>query len=450
MDKKRIVDLTEGEIWKQLLKFVWPILVANIFQQLYNITNSMIVGNLMDTNALGAVSAAGSISILTGYFFYGIATAAGILVSNYFGSKDSANVQKTVQTSLIFAVGLGILLTVLGELFVPALLKYVNVRESIYRNAEIYMRIFLIGVTFQFIYNMSFFIMRSIGDSRHPLFFLIISCIVNICLGYSFVKWFHMGVAGVAWATNIAQLLVDILALNALFRMDNSFRVDLRNISLDMHIVKRLLSLGIPASLQNMLIGISNVVVSSYVNLFSNQFIAGIGVAEKVANWAQIPMQAISTIGTNYVGQNMGARKYDRVQKGIRMCILIGTAITLVCALAIFFNAEFFVGLFDRDPEVVKYGAAMTRYTVFAFVPLTWSHIYNGSCRGAGNVRIPMIVAVFTQCVCRYVFVYFGLKVMFDERIIYMSSAVVFTLAGICAALYFNFSKWTKEAHLRP
>ena len=450
MANKKYIDLTEGVIWKQLLKFVWPITLANVFQQLYGMTNAMIVGNYMSTDALSAVSSTNSICNIANFFFYGIATACGILVSNYHGARDKENLRKTIHTGLIMAVAGGVIITALGEIFAESLMSMSNIRESIHQDAELYLRVYMLGNAAVFLYNISFFIMRSLGDSKDPLYYLMFSSIMNVILGIIMVKYLHFGVVGTALASIISQLMVDILAIRALFKIDDSFKITRKTMYVDFGLVKRMLTLGIPASIQNMLIAISNLVVQSYVNMFPNEFIAGIGVADKVASWTQIPMQSISTIGTSYVGQNLGAKKYDRVQEGIKMCNIIATIITAVFALIIFIYAENFVGLFDTDPAVIKYGSTMTRYMVFSFVPLTWSHIYNGCCRGAGNMKVPMIIAVTAQCVFKYIFVTVGLSIKFDMIFIYLATALSFTLAGIFATIYFHTSRWTKEAHLRP
>ena len=450
MENKKVIDLTEGVIWKQLLKFVCPITLANVFQQLYGMTNAMIVGNYMDTEALSAVSSTNSICNIANFFFYGIAMACGILVSNYRGAKNNEGLRRTIHTGLILSVIVGLIITVFGELFTPLLMSMSNIRESIYHNAEMYLRVYMLGNAAVFLYNISFFIMRSLGDSRDPLYYLMFSSIMNVILGIIMVKYLQFGVVGTALASIISQLMVDVLALRALFKMDSAFRIDFKNLKIDTALIKRMLQLGIPASIQNMLIAISNLTVQSYVNMFPNEFIAGVGVAEKVANWTQIPMQSISTIGTSYVGQNLGAKKYDRVQEGIKMCNIIATVITAIFAVFIFIFAETFVGLFDSDPEVIRYGSTMTRYMVFSFIPLTWSHIYNGCCRGAGNMKVPMFIAVMGQCVFKYIFVTVGLSIKFDMIFIYLSTALSFTLAGVMAAVYFHTSKWTKEAHLRP
>lgn len=449
MQNKKTVSLTEGDIFRQLVMFVWPIILSNLFQQIYNITNSMIVGNYMDTAALSAVSASYTISQLTSFFFYGISTACGILVANYYGARQMEKVRSVIETALFVCLALGLGMTLCFELLIPQLMAMTNVPAGILHNAEVYLRVFMIGNIPMFLYNVVFFIMRSMGDSKHPLYYLMTSCGLNIVFGILFVKYLRWGVAGAALATVLSQLAVDFLALNALQKLDEHVRVDLFHLHPQKEYAKRMLELGIPAAVQNMLIAFSTLVVQSYINMFPNEVIAGLGVATKVAAWVQIPMQSISTIGTNFVGQNLGAEKYDRVHQGIRMCNIIASGITVVCALFVFVNAEFFVSLFNQDPDVIRYGAIMTRYTVFSYVPLTWSHIYNGCCRGAGNVKIPMIIAVMCQCVFKYIFVTIGLKISFDINIIYLSTALSFTLAGVVATLYFYLSPWTKKAHLR-
>lgn len=450
MDRKKAVNLTEGVIWKQLLKFVWPIMIANIFQQLYNITNSMIVGNYVSKEALSAVSACTSILQIANYFFYGVSTACGILTSTYFGARNKEKLNEVIETSLLISVAVGIGLTLLGEIFTPQLMAFSHISPSIAKTSETYMRVYMLGNVFVFIYNISFFILRSMGDSRSPLYYLMMSCGINIVLGVIFVRFLNLSVVGTALATIISQLVVDIFALRLLMRMKDVITFDWKHMHFSWTLARQMAKLGIPAAIQNMLIGFSSMVVQSYVNMFPNEAIAGIGVAEKVAHWVQIPMQAISTIGTSYVGQNLGAGKYERVQQGIRLCIVIATIVTVICSLGVYAGAEFFIGLFNKDPDVIRYGVAMARYSVFGFIPLTWSHIYNGCCRGSGNVKQPLIIAVMTQCVFKYLFVTVGLNFSFDIRVIYMANLLTYTLAGLLASAYFHFSHFTKEAHLRP
>ena len=450
MRSKSNVDLTKGVIWKQLLLFVWPIILASVFEQLYNITNSMIAGNLISTNALSAISATSQITIISHYFLYGISTACGILVSNYYGARDMENVQKAVDTGLAVAIVGGLIFALGGQVLAPFLLKISNINRVLYSDAEKYLRVYMIGSIAVFIYNMSFFVMRSLGDSRHPLYFLMVSCVLNIILGVVLVKVFDLGVIGIALATVISELITDVLALHSLTTLDENLTVNILKLHPDKMMIGKMMALGIPASFQNILIALSEMMIQSHVNLFPNEVIAGIGVANKVAIWVRLPMQSISVILTNYVGQNLGAKEYERVQKGIEICNMIGVAITLVCCIVVFIAAEPFVSMFDKDATVIEVGVAMTRYTIFSSIPLVYSHMYNGACRASGNVRIPMLLSVLSQCICRYLFVYIGMKLTFDIRVIYLSSLFGYTLSGIFATLYFRLSSYTKEAHLRP
>jgi Na+-driven multidrug efflux pump len=199
-----------------------------------------------------------------------------------------------------------------------------------------------------------------------------------------------------------------------------------------------------------MLLAFSQMLVQSYINQFPNEVIAGIGAASKVDSFAQIPMSAISTACTTFVGQNLGAKKYDRVQHGVIDSIRLSNIMMIVVCTIVFATAPFLISLFNKDPLVVQHGTAMLRHTIFTFILLGWSHVYNGCCRGAGNMRIPLIIAVLCQCVLRYAFVYVGLKINYSVDILYWSEAVAFGLAGLCASLYFRFSRWTKEKQLRP
>ncbi|MBR5048852.1 MAG: MATE family efflux transporter [Erysipelotrichaceae bacterium] len=449
MAQEKRIDLTEGPIGKQLLRFVWPIIIANVFQQIYNITNSLIVGNYIDTEALSAVSATNSITIITQYFYFGFSTATSILVANYYGAGRKDKVKKAIETAFMVGITVGILFFGLLELCTPLLMRISNIDASIYQNAERYLRVYVIGDTPMMIYNICFFIMRSMGDSRTPTRYLIVSCLINLVLGIVFVGFMHMGVIGVALATTIAQLIIAVMAVIRVLHLDEEIKIDLLHMQPDTSMIRSMFTLGIPAAFQNILIALSEFTVQSYINMFSNEFIAGIGVASKVSLWVHMPMHAVSTVATSYVGQNLGAGKYERVKEGIRFCLRFAMAMTVVLAAIFFVFAPFMVSLFDRNPEVIRYGSIQTRLNVLSYIPLTWSHIYNGCCRGAGNVKAPMIIAVFSQCIVRFIFVTVGLKLYFSEIILYLSAPLAWSLAGVLALIYFHASKYTKEAQLR-
>ena len=440
---------TEGNITRQILTFAWPILLSSVFQEFYNVTNSLIVGNFIDVHALSVVSASSWICNIFSYMFFGLGMGAGILIANYAGSGDQERLKGALDTSLVFAVGGGIILTVAAEILLPVLMGIINIGPDLYADAEVYLRVYLIGNTAVLTYQMCFFILRSFGDSKHPLYFLIISSIINLILGFIFVRFLHLNVVGTALATIIAQYTVDVLSLRLLFKLDG-MELDLKHLAFSWENVRRICSLGIPAGIQNMLIAVSGVLVQSYVNTFPNEVISGIGVAERICNWGQHPSMAMSTTCMTLVGQNLGARKYDRVQEIVRKTLLFGLVATTGYVIVIMLFAPQLVSLFNSDQLVRAHGAEMIRYAMFSYILLTFCHMYNAACRAAGNVSVPMFISVLGQCITKYVFVRIGLALFYDVHILYLGSAIGYSAAGIMATLYFNLSPWTREAHLRP
>ncbi len=448
MKKRGNTSLIEGNILEGILNMAWPILLANLFQEVYNITNSMIVGNYVSTIALGAVSATGPILNILNYIFHGFATGTGIVVARLYGANNKEDLRKSVGTIIVFAAGTGLLFTLIMEVFTPLLLNINNIQSDIYASCATYLRVYSLGSAAVLMYTMLFYLLRAIGDSKHPLYYLIASCILNICLGMFFTLVLHMEIAGVALATILSELVVDILCLRLLFRMEE-FRIDFKTLRFDWNVCRQIISIGIPAAVQNMLIALSLMFLQQYINRYPVEAIAGIGVGNRVANWAQIPLQALSTSITTFVGQNIGADRFERVKDGVKQTVLVGTAVTAAMVALIFILAKPLVSLFDRDPEVIRYGSQMTRYMVLSYIPLAWSHLYNASLRGAGNIRVPLIIAVFTQCIFRYLFVLVAYRFTDSILVIYLSGALCFTLAGCCAYAYYNYGEWTKENRMR-
>lgn len=442
-------DLTQGNVTKQLLRLAYPIFLSSVFQELYNVTNSLIVGNFIDTLSLSAVSACTWICNIFNYTFYGLGLGAGILVAQNYGAKNSDGLKKTLDTSLVFAVIGGLLLTVVSELCLPLMMKMSNIGPDIYKIAETYLRIYLIGNSAVLTYQICFYVVRNMGDTKHQLYYMVLSSLINLFLGIIFVRFFNMGVAGTAIATIISQFTIDILCLRLLFSFDE-INFDIHNINFRFATVLDICKIGIPAGIQNMLIALSGMMIQAYTNLFSNTIIAGIGVGEKLGNWGQRVSNAFSSASQAMVAQNMGAKKYDRVQDTIKVTITISEIITVISVIVIYIFAPQLVSMFDKDPEVIKIGTAMTRAMVPSCVFINLSHIYNSACRACGNVTKPMLIAIFAQVICKYMFVYIGFKFVFDVRIIYYGTAFGYVCAGILATLYFLTSKWTKQAKLRP
>ena len=280
----------------------------------------------------------------------------------------------------------------------------ININDTLYPIAYDYLRVYLIGNIAVFMYNMGFYVLRSIGDSRHPLYYLIASSVLNMILGVIFVRRFHLDVVGTALATIISQFVVDILCYRLLAK-NETLNLDIMHMRIDWDLTREIFRLGVPAGVQNTLIGLANVTVQAYTNLFSNEIIAGVGVAQRVSSYAQSPLHALTTVSTSFIGQNYGAKKYDRVQEGTRYCLRLSNIISITLSTLIFIFAKPLVQMFNKDPEIVKYGVEMVRFTVYSTIFIGWSHIYNGVCRGAGNVKLPMIIAIFSQVIVRYIYV---------------------------------------------
>ena len=442
-------DVLNGDLKKLIINLAWPVLLASIFQELFNITNSIIVGNYISLKALSAVSACTWICNIYNYAFYGLGMGTGILIAKYFGSKDSENLKLTMNTSLIFAVVGGLLITILSELSIPNLMNLCNISSDLYADSYSYLRVYMLTPTVFLTYQMCFYIMRSVGDTKHPLFFLIISCFSNIVLGIIFVRILHFDVAGTALATLLSQIIVDILSLRFLFNSFDEFKLDLKELKFSFNTVKEICRLGIPAGIQNMLIALSSLMIQSSINLFSNEIIAGIGVAEKIATWCQMGSIALSNSCMIIVSQNLGAKNYERVQDAIKKLFRYSTIVTAISITIIFVLARPLVSLFNDSELVRHYGTTMIRCMSFSFMFLNVSHLYNAACRASGNVKNPMIIAVASQVLLKYLFVLIGLKIVFSEWIIYFGSAFGYSFAGIFAFLYFRFSKYTKQAKLR-
>lgn len=448
MAKGSALNLTEGSIKKLIIDFSWPVFIAWIFTELYNVTNAMLVGNFVSLEALSAVSASTWICNIFNYTFAGLGMGAGILIAKYYGAKDEKNLKKALDTAVVFALVGGLSLTIIAETLLPVMMKICNIKADIYSLSESYLRVYLLGNTAVLTSQMCFNILRSFGDTKHQLYYSVASSIINVILGMTFVRVFHLSVIGTALATIISQYVTDVLALKLLLNYDD-INFSFKNLDVNFRIVLEICSLGIPAGIQNLLIAFSSMLVQSYVNLFPNEIIAAIGVAEKIINWAQMFCLAISSATMALVAQNLGAKKYERAKEAVKECVKLSTICTLFAIIVLFAIAPIMVTRFNKDPQVLKYGTEMIRYAIFGILFLNFSHIYNAACRGAGNVKLPMLIAVLSQVVFKYLFVYVGLKISFDVHVLYFGTAAGYTMAGILATLYFNFSKWTKDNKLR-
>lgn len=401
-----VTDMTEGVIWRHLVSFAFPLFVGNIFQQLYNTVDSVVVGNFVGADALGAVTSTISIVFTLIGLFIGMTMGASVVISQYFGAKDLVNLRKSTHTAVVATVGLSIILSAVGYLSTPTLLRLMNTPESVMREAVVYLQIYSLGLIGLMLYNMGSAILRAVGDSRRPLFFLIFSSILNIVLDLLFVIVFHAGVAGVAYATILSQLVSGLIIFWLLFRSHEPHSLTWREMRVDYGILKRVIMLGLPTGLQLAVTGFSNVFVQGYINAYGAASTAGWGVYSRIDSFVILPIQSMAMAITTFVGQNAGARRPDRIRKGLRDCMTISIGLTFLIVAAIYAAAPFMVSLFNRDEQVIYYGVLFLRLNSI-FDPLNVTNqIHAGALRGVGDAKTPMFIMLGSFVLLRQIYLF--------------------------------------------
>ena len=434
--------MTQGVIWKKILLFSLPLLLGNVFQQLYNTVDSVIVGNYIGGDALAAVGTSGPIINLLVGLFMGIATGAGVVIARYFGAQDSEAVHDAVHTTLAATFLGGLFLTVVGVLLSPAVVRLIGVPENIMADSIDYLRIYFGGIIAMMTYNMGAGILRAVGDSKTPLYFLIISSIVNIVLDMVFVIVFEMGVAGVAWATLIAQAVSATLTVITLCRVKTSYRVTLGHIRIKLSYLKEIIRIGLPSGLQNAIISMSNIVVQSYINSFGSAAIAGYSTYGKVDAFALMPVMSLSMAITTFTSQNIGAQEFDRVRKGVKTGLLMscGTAVVLTSLVVIF--ARTLLGIFTSDQQIIDYGLLTMTYQAPFYIILGLNNTLAGILRGAGKASVPSLIMAANMCGVRILWLSVLMPIFNSIIVVYLAFSVTWLTTGLCLIWHYKRSHW--------
>ena len=400
------VNMTEGVIWKQLLWFALPLLVGNLFQQLYNTVDSIVVGNFVGKEALAAVgSSASIINTLIG-FFSGMATGAGVVISQYFGARDDENVQTAVHTTIALTFVLSVVFTILGVVLVQPMLHLMGTPDDVMPEATTYLTIYFAGVSGLMFYNMGAGILRAVGDSRRPLYFLIVSAVMNIVLDLVFVVVFRWGVAGVAYATIISQFASAILTMWTLTRETASYKIIWRRVRLTSWMLGKIVRIGLPSALQMAITAFSNVFVQSYINEFGSSCMAGWSSYGKIDKFCMLPIQSVSLSITTFVGQNVGANQVERAKRGSTVAFIMSLIMTIIIMIPIMIFATPLVALFNQEPEVLDYGTLFLRMMMPFFLCQCANQVYAGSLRGVGNTKAPMIIMMSCFIVFRQIYLF--------------------------------------------
>lgn len=434
--------MTSGNIWKELLLFSIPLVIGNLFQQLYNTVDSIVVGNFIGDNALASVNSSGSIINLLVSFFMGLSLGAGVVISNYFGARNEEGVQKAIHTSMALTLVSGLIATILGVLFTPMILKAVNVDPEVMGNSVLYLRVYFLGISGLIIYNMGSGMLRAVGDSKSPLYFLIVSSITNIVLDLLFVAVFKMGIAGVALATIIAQFASASLVVYKLTHTKEIYKLTLNKIRFHKETFLKMIKIGLPSAFQNAIVSLSNVVVQANINSFGKVAMAGAGSYMKVDGFAILPVMSFSMALTTFVGQNMGAKQYNRVKKGAMAGIVMSCITSGVISLLLVIFAPQVMMIFSKNPQVIEIGKTMMFCVVPGYLLLAVSHCLAGVMRGAGLTKIPMFVMIFCWCICRVIWISITVSIFHDIKFVFMGWPVTWLLSAIILIIYYKKANW--------
>ena len=404
--KRGDIDMTQGSEFRHILNFALPLLFGNIFQQLYNTVDTWVVGNYASTEAFSAVgTVAPIINMLIGLFM-GLASGAGVVISQYYGAKNDKGVQRAVHTSIALTAVLTVVLTAVGILMTPTMLRFMKTPENVLPESATYLTIYFSGMVGLLFYNMGSGVLRAVGDSQRPFYFLVVSALLNTVLDLLFVIRFHMGVAGVAWATVIAQCVSAVLTLVVLMRAQSSIRLRWQQVRLDKEMLGKIVRVGIPAALQMAVTSFSNVFVQSYINQFGKECMGGWTAYTKIDALIFLPMQSLSLAATTFVGQNLGIGQADRARKGTRTALIMAVLSTLAISAVVIPTAPWLVRFFSQDPEVISYGARFLQVLTPFYVLCCINQVYSASLRGAGDSRAPMIIMLASFVVFRQIYLF--------------------------------------------
>lgn len=400
------VNMTEGSIIRHLVVFAAPLLVGNIFQQLYNTVDTWVVGKYVSNEAFSAVGTVGPIINMLIGFFLGLSSGAGVVISQYYGAGKTEEVRKTVHTSLMMTILLGLLFTGLGIALIPGMLALMNTPAEVIPESTAYLTIYFAGVLGLMLYNMGAGILRAVGDSTRPFYYLVVSAVINTVLDLVFVLRFDMGVAGVAWATIIAQGISAVLTLITLLRSDSCIRVSLRALRIHFDMLQKIIRVGIPAALQMAVTSFSNVFVQSYINYFGADCMSGWTAYGKIDTLLMLPMQSLALASTTFVGQNLGLGKVDRAKRGVRIALALSLVTAVILMIPVMAFAPSLVAFFNEKATVVEYGTMFLRYISPFYILCCFSQIYSGALRGAGNTRAPMVIMLASFVVFRQIYLF--------------------------------------------
>lgn len=438
----QLLDMTTGNPYSLMLKFTMPLLLSQVFQQMYNTADAFIVGRYLGTNALAAVTSSGNLIFLLVSFFMGLAMGGGVVISRYFGAGDEKQVFRSVHTMMAFGIACGLVLTVVGVAFTPTFLVWMRTDPEVMPEAVSYFRYYFLGALAVVMYNICCSIMNAVGNSKRPLYYLIFSSLVNIVLDLLFIGGFGWGVWAAAVATVISQAASVALCMIYLLREGNIYTVVLSKIRFHKEILLEVISYGLPSGVQNSVIAFANVIVQSQINSFGRLAMAGYGIHAKIEGFVFLPVNSFNMAATTFISQNLGARQYDRARKGARFSILAAVLMAEAIGICYYVLAPQFIGLFDKTPGVVAYGVTQARIVSLFYLLLAFSHSVAAVCRGAGKAFVPMLVMLVVWCGIRIGYIIAVMRLFEEIRYVFWAYPLTWSISSVIYLLYYLFSDW--------
>ena len=401
METQQKNSLTQGSVAKGMLFFAVPIFISNLFQQLYNAADSLIVGNFLGGEALAAVGSSGSLIFLLTGFVNGVSLGAGVVVARYFGAKDWTRMRRTIHTTVALGLAAGAVLTVVGVLLTPQILRWMGTPDNVLGNSIAYFRMYFFGSIAVVMYNVGASILQSVGDSKSPMRYLIAASLINIVLDLLLVGWLRMGVAAAAFATIASQTVSAILAFAKLTRSKAEWAVHWREVRFDAPSLRAVIVQGLPSGVQNSVISIANVIVQSNINAFGAQAMAGCGAYSKIEGFAFLPVTCFSMALATFVSQNVGAGQPDRVRRGMKFGCVCSVLMAEVVGVTIWLASPWLIGAFSREADVIAFGVQQAHTISLFYCLLAFSHCCAGILRGLGRPVVPMMVMLIDWCALR-------------------------------------------------
>lgn len=437
--------MTSGPIWKKIIMFALPLFLGNLFQQLYNTADSLIVGNFLDSNALAAVSSSGNLIFLMVGFFNGIAMGAGVVIARYYGAGNRDSLQKAIHTTIALGLAASAVLTLAGVILAPQILVWMGTPKDVLPQSITYFRIYFAGSLGFVMYNVFVGILQSVGDSRHPLVYLIISSVVNVVLDLFFIIVLHLGVGSAALATIISQFLSAVLCLGKLKRCPLEYRVYINRIRFDKAMLGRIIHNGLPAGFQNSIIAFANVIVQTNINAFGKMAVAGCGAYSKIEGFVFLPINCFTLALTTFVSQNLGAREYDRAKKGAKFGLVCSMLIAEIIGVLIYTFAPILIAAFNNEAHVIQFGTAQARTVTLFYFLLALSHCIAAILRGSGKASVPMLVMLVMLvfwCIVRVSYISVIVRFIPVIQVIFWAYPLTWFLSSVVFVLYYKKADW--------